>query len=208
MLTGRSQADGTFAISNVPPGRYVAIARSGGREQRPEDRACSRSSSTGRTSAACRSAAAGRDDVGQHHRRIVRHAGAGRLLGIPRRRARRDAAAVRRWRRRWRWRPRRTRRRRRPRGKERHVPDRQPAARASTTSDPGQRRQDGPGPGRRAGTVDVEVGHSSPARTSPTQPVELKPGQNVDNVTIVLTDRTTEIAGTVRDAQERAGGRR
>ena len=31
--------------------------------------------------------------------------------------------------------------------------------------------------------------------------VELKPGQDVENVTIVLTDRTTEIAGTVRDAR-------
>ena len=31
--------------------------------------------------------------------------------------------------------------------------------------------------------------------------LELKPGQNVDNVTIVLTDRTTEISGTVRDAR-------
>jgi Carboxypeptidase regulatory-like domain len=32
------------------------------------------------------------------------------------------------------------------------------------------------------------------------QPVDLKSGQNVDNVTILLTDRSTEIAGTVRDA--------
>ena len=36
------------------------------------------------------------------------------------------------------------------------------------------------------------------------QPVDLKPGQNVDNVTVVLTDRTTEMTGTVRDAQGRA----
>jgi hypothetical protein len=36
MLTGRSQADGTFAISNVPPGRYVAVARSGGRNNDPK----------------------------------------------------------------------------------------------------------------------------------------------------------------------------
>jgi hypothetical protein len=35
MLTGRSQADGTFSISNVPPGRYVAVARSGGRGNDP-----------------------------------------------------------------------------------------------------------------------------------------------------------------------------
>ena len=32
-------------------------------------------------------------------------------------------------------------------------------------------------------------------------PFELRPGQNVDNVTIVLTDRSTELAGTVRSAQ-------
>jgi protocatechuate 3,4-dioxygenase beta subunit len=31
------------------------------------------------------------------------------------------------------------------------------------------------------------------------QPVDIKPGQNIDNVTIVLTDRSTEISGTVRD---------
>jgi hypothetical protein len=35
MLTGRSQADGTFAVSNVPPGRYLAVARSGGRNSDP-----------------------------------------------------------------------------------------------------------------------------------------------------------------------------
>jgi hypothetical protein len=29
-LAGRSQADGTFSVTNVPPGRYVAVARSGG----------------------------------------------------------------------------------------------------------------------------------------------------------------------------------
>ena len=33
------------------------------------------------------------------------------------------------------------------------------------------------------------------------QPVDLKPGQNLDNVTVVLTDRTTEISGTVRDGR-------
>jgi len=32
-------------------------------------------------------------------------------------------------------------------------------------------------------------------------PFELKPGQNVDNVTVVLTDRATDLAGTVRDAR-------
>jgi len=37
-------------------------------------------------------------------------------------------------------------------------------------------------------------------------PFELKPGQNVDNVTVVLTDRTTELGGTVRDAQSAGTG--
>jgi protocatechuate 3,4-dioxygenase beta subunit len=32
--------------------------------------------------------------------------------------------------------------------------------------------------------------------------VELKPGENVDNVTIVLTDRSTSLTGTVRDASQ------
>ena len=31
--------------------------------------------------------------------------------------------------------------------------------------------------------------------------IEIKPGQNVDNVSVVLTDRTTEMSGTVRDAR-------
>jgi len=35
VLTGRVQADGTFSISSVPPGRYVAIARSRGRNGEP-----------------------------------------------------------------------------------------------------------------------------------------------------------------------------
>jgi hypothetical protein len=33
------------------------------------------------------------------------------------------------------------------------------------------------------------------------QPVDIKPGQNVDNVTIVLTDRSTDVTGTVRDVK-------
>jgi len=37
-------------------------------------------------------------------------------------------------------------------------------------------------------------------------PFELKPGANVDNVAIVLTDRATEISGTVRDAGNRGTG--
>ena len=32
-------------------------------------------------------------------------------------------------------------------------------------------------------------------------PFEIKPGQNVENVTVVLTDRSSQLTGTVRDAQ-------
>jgi len=35
ILNGRALQDGTFSIANVPPGRYVAIARSGGRQNEP-----------------------------------------------------------------------------------------------------------------------------------------------------------------------------
>ena len=37
-------------------------------------------------------------------------------------------------------------------------------------------------------------------------PFELKPGQNVDNVTVVLTDRSTDLSGTVRDALNAGAG--
>jgi hypothetical protein len=37
-------------------------------------------------------------------------------------------------------------------------------------------------------------------------PFEIKPGQNVDNLTVVMTDRSSELAGTVRDGQNGAGG--
>jgi protocatechuate 3,4-dioxygenase beta subunit len=32
-------------------------------------------------------------------------------------------------------------------------------------------------------------------------PLEIKPGQNIDNVSVVLTDRTTDLSGTVRNAK-------
>lgn len=37
-------------------------------------------------------------------------------------------------------------------------------------------------------------------------PFEIKPGQNLDNVTVVLTDRSTELTGTVRDARNAGSG--
>ena len=32
-------------------------------------------------------------------------------------------------------------------------------------------------------------------------PIDIKPGQNIDNVSVVLTDRTTDLSGTVRNAK-------
>ena len=95
MLSGRTLADGTFSISNVPPGRYIAVARSGGarrrRRRRSEDRHAGdrrqRPEPRRRDAGAC---SRGVTLVGQHHRRVVGHAGAGRLLGLPHRRARRE----------------------------------------------------------------------------------------------------------------------
>ena len=85
-------ADGTFSIASVPPGRMLhrevwqaagGAARSGsspgdaaGRRERPEHR----------RDRAWRSA--GRHAIGQHHRRIIGHAVAGRLFRLPRRRSR------------------------------------------------------------------------------------------------------------------------
>src|SRR5262249_4321865 len=37
-FNGRTQQDGSFSIANVPPGRYVAVARSGGGRQQSEPR--------------------------------------------------------------------------------------------------------------------------------------------------------------------------
>ena len=67
---------------------------------------------------------------------------------------------------------------------------------------PGQYiRSASPAPASRAAAiVDAEVGVDRRHDVTDT-PVELKPGQNVENVTVVLTDRATEISGTVRDAR-------
>src|SRR5262249_52027456 len=138
--------------------------------------------------------AARRDGVGQHHRGVVRHARAHRLFDFPRRFPRRRSAARRRGG--GPWRSRRTVRRRQSHREERQLFGRQPAAGAALRPC----RRGGPGGAEGGGTwilKSVTVGGTDISDT----PFELKPAQNVDNVTVVLTDRTTELAGTVRDAQ-------
>ena len=69
---------------NVPPGRYMAIARSGGRDgSRP--RPCRPIVVNGQNiDGVALTLQTGVTLSGNDHRRIIRHAGAGGLLGLPR----------------------------------------------------------------------------------------------------------------------------
>jgi hypothetical protein len=188
VLSGRSQADGTFTIANVPPGRYVAIARSGGRADDPK---------TGTQSVAVN----GQNIAGVT---LVLQGGvtvAGNITvesaGTP---APNDYSSFR-----------------------VDVPDVTPlpfgggggrgggpagsagrseknGAFAVANLLPGKHliRVTGAGQGQAQWMLkSVNIG----GQDVTDQAVDLKAGQNIDNVTVVLTDRTTEISGTVRDGQ-------
>jgi hypothetical protein len=188
LLTGRSQADGTFAITNVPPGRYVVIARSGGRNTGPKT--------------AMQSIAVNGENIGGVSLMLQTGVSlSGNITvessGTP---APIDYSGFR-----------------------VDVPDVTPLPLGG-----GGRGGLAGGGGRAEKNGAFEVGNLLPGRhyiritgggqgQAPAQgqwalktvlvagqdvtdqPMDLKPGQNVENVTIVLTDRTTEIAGTVRD---------
>jgi hypothetical protein len=189
VLTGRAQADGTFSISNVPPGRYIAIARSGGRGGEPR---------TGLQPVVVNGQNI--DGVSLALQSGVTISGniTVESSGTP---APDDYSVFR-----------------------IETPDVNPLP----IGGGGGGRGGGPlagGGGRAAKNGSFQVGNLLPgahyirvsggggatqwtvkAITVGGQDVadsvlELKPGQNVDNVTIVLTDRTTEISGTVRDAR-------
>ena len=193
VLTGRAQADGTFAISNVPPGRYVAIARSGGRGGEPR---------TGMQSIGV---------SGQNIDGVTLTLQPGVMLtgnitvessGTP---APEDYSVFR-----------------------IEAPDVSPSPLGGGGrgggpfgGGPGTGRVDKngsfrvdnllpgahylrvsgggvQGQGQTPWTVKaINIGGQDIADSA----VELKPGQNVENVTVVLTDRTTEISGSVRDAR-------
>ena len=190
VLTGRAQADGTFSISNVPPGRFVAIARSSGPDGLPR---------TGMQSIVVN---------GQNLDGVTLTLQPGVTLsghitvessGTP---APADYSVFR-----------------------IEAPDVSPlpvggGGRGGGPAGAGARAERNgtfqidnllpglhfvrvagggvQGQGQAQWTVKaITIGGQDVADAV----VELKPGQNVDNVTVVLTDRTTEIAGTVRDAR-------
>ena len=188
-LTGRAQADGTFVISNVPPGRYIAVARSGGRSGDP------------------RTAIQSLTVNGQNIEGLTLMLQPGVTLagnitvesaGTP---APTDYSSF-----------------------------RIDAPEVDPLPIGGGGRGGGPGGGPRREERLVQIGNLLPGRhyirvtggggqgqwtlksvlvgaTDVTDDaVELKPGHNVGNVTVVLSDQPTEIAGTVRDAHSMGVG--
>lgn len=190
MFSGRAQADGTFRIANVPPGRYIAVARSGGRNSDPK---------TGMQSIVVN---------GQNMDGVSLALQPGLTLsgnitvessGTP---APADYSVFR-----------------------VDVPDVTPLPLGG-----GGRGGGGAGGSRVDKNGAFEVASLLPGRhyirvtggggQAPGQwtlksvtvagqdvtdhPLELKPGQNLDSVSVVLTDRSTEITGTVRDRSNAA----
>jgi hypothetical protein len=189
MLTGRTQADGTFTITNVPPGHYVAIARSGGRGGQPR---------VGMQSIVVN----GENIQGVSLALQPGVTLSGNIMvessGTP---APTDYSTFR-----------------------IDAPDVNPlpmgggGGRGGGPAGGGGRAEKNgsfqitdlmPGPhylrvtgGGVQGPGQWTVKSIALAGQDVTDSaIELKPGQNVDNVTVVLTDRTTELSGTVRDAR-------
>ncbi len=189
MFTGRMQADGTFTITGVPPGKYVALARSGGRggEQRVGAQAIvvNGQNVDGVTLALQRGVTLSgnitvessgtpapadysvfRVDAPEVNPLPLGGGGRAGLAGGTGRSEKNGTFSV---------------------------PNLLPGLHYLRVTGGGVQ-----GGGQAAWTVKaITIGGQDVTDT----PIELKPGQNVDNVTVVLTDRTTEIAGTVRDAK-------
>lgn len=188
---GRAQADGTFSIGNVPPGRYTAVARSGGRANEPRT--------------AMQSIVVSGENV--EGVALVLQPGvslAGNITvessGTP---SPADYSVFR-----------------------VDVPDVDPlpvgGGRGGALGGSGRVEKNGsftignlqPGPhyirvtgGGAQGGGDWTLKSVQVGGTDVTDlPFEIKPGQNVDNVTVVLTDRSTELTGTVRDARSAGTG--
>ena len=195
VLTGRVQADGTFSISNVPPGRYLAIARSGGRGGEPRTAlqtivvngqnldGVTLALQPGVTLSGNITVESSGTPAPEDYSTFRIDApdvnplpiggggrGAGPLGGGP-------AAGS-----------------RAEKNGSFQVTNLLPGAHYIRVTGGGVQ-------GQGQWTVkSIDVGGQDVADAA----IELKPGQNVDNVTIVLTDRTTEISGTVRDARNAA----
>jgi hypothetical protein len=197
MLTGRSQADGTFVISNVPPGRYIAVARSGGRNNDPRTAMQSivvNGQNVGGVSlmlqpgvtlsgnitvessgtAAPTDYSGFRVDVPDVTPLPFGGGGGGGRGGLAggAGRAERNGTF--------------------------QVGNLLPGRHYIRITGGGQGQAQGRGQGQSQGQWTLKSVLVA-GQDVTDQPVDLKPGQNVENVTIVLTDRSTEIAGTVRD---------
>jgi hypothetical protein len=203
MLTGRSQADGTFAIANVPPGRYVAVARAGGRNSDPRIGLQSivvNGENIGGVSLMLQpgitlsgnitvesSGTAAPTDYSAFRVDVpdvapLPFGGGGGGPGAGGRggaiggggRAQKNGAF--------------------------EVGNLLPGKHYIRVTSGGQAQGTGQGRGQAQGAwtlKSVLVG----GQDVTDQPVDLKPGQNVGDVTVVLTDRSTEIGGTVRDGK-------
>ena len=184
-LNGRAQADGTFSITNVPPGRYLAVARSGGRSGDPK---------IGMQAVAVN----GQNIDGVT---LVLQPGvtvSGNFTvessGTP---APTDYSSFR-----------------------VDAPDVNPLPIGGGLGGRGGGPFGGGGRADKNGTFQIpnllpgahylRVAAQGPwtlksiqagGQDVTDQPIEIKPGQNIDNVTVVLTDRLTELSGTVRDAK-------
>jgi len=197
MLSGRSQSDGTFSISNVPPGRYVAIARSGGRNDDPK---------TGAQSIVVNGENIGgvtlilQPGITLSGNITVESSGTPAPTDYSRFRV--DVSEV------------------SPlpigggggragRGGVQQngafeIGNLFPGKHYIGMTGGGQGAGQGQGPGRGQGVAQGQWTLKSvlvAGQDVTDQPVDLKPGQNIDNVTIVLTDRATEVTGTVRDGK-------
>jgi carboxypeptidase family protein len=207
-LTGRSQADGTFSITNVPPGRYTAIARAGGRRGDPKTAMQSivvdgqnlagvslilmpPLTLSGNITVESSGTPAPNDYSG--FRIDVQDVtplpfagggpggggGRGGLGGAAGRAQKNGAFAV-----------------------GNLLPGKHYIRVAGGGAAGGQGQGRGPAQGRGQAQGQWTLKSVLIAGQDVTdQPIDLKPGQNVDNVTIVLTDRTTEVTGTVRDVR-------
>jgi hypothetical protein len=197
MLTGRSQADGTFAISNVPPGRYLAVARSGGRNNDPRTAMQSivvNGQNIGGLSLTLQPGVTLSGNITVESSGTPAPAdysgfridapdltplpfggggGRGGLAGGAGRAEKNGTFLV-----------------------GNLLPGQHYIRVMAGAAGQGQGRGQAQGQGQWTLKSVIVAGLDVTD-----QPVDLKPGQNVENVTIVLSDRATEIAGTVRDGK-------
>jgi Carboxypeptidase regulatory-like domain len=189
-LVGRAMADGTFTIANVPPGRYTAVARSGGRSGDPRTAmqtvVVNGQNMDGVTlilqpgvtvSGNITVESSGTPAPADYSMFRVDIPDVDPLPGAgPGGRGGRGGFGA-------------------DSGVQKNgsfsIPNLQPGLHTVRVAGGGAQS------GGEWGLKSVTIGGTEVADV----PFELKPGQNVDNVTVVLTDRATDLSGTVRDAQ-------